>query len=113
MRIPVVALLGFFAVIVTAASCGGDGKGETGEAALQVRGLVTDVQARSLLELESLQIVDGQNVVWEFRSGTRGVTGTGHDYTPSHLRQHMVQGVPIIVTYTERDGVLTIVSISE
>ena len=113
MRISVVALLGFFAVIVTAAGCGGDGKGETEEAALQVRGLVTDVQARSLLELESLQVVDGQNIVWEFRPGPQGVTGTGHDYTPSHLRQHMVQGVPIIVTYRERDGVLTIVSISE
>ena len=113
MRIPIVALLGFFAVIFTAADCGGDGKGETEEATLQVRGLVTNVQARSLLELESLQVVDGQNTVWEFRPGSQGVTGTGHDYTPSHLRQHMVQGVPIIVTYTERDGVLMIVSISD
>ena len=113
MRISVVALLGFFAVLVTAADCGGDGKGETEEAALQVRGLVTNVQARSLLELELLQVVDAQNIVWEFRPGPQGVTGAGHDYTPSHLRQHMVQGVPIIVTYTEKDGVLTIVSISE
>ena len=113
MRISVVALLGFFAVLVTATDCGGDGKSETGEAALQVRGLVTNVQARSLLELELLQIVDEQNIVWEFRPGPQGVTGAGHDYTPSHLRQHMVQGMPIIVTYTERDGVLTIVSISE
>ena len=113
MRIPVVALLGFLAVLLAAADCGGDGRGETKEAVLQVRGLVTDVQARSLLELESLQIIDGQNAVWEFRPGPQGVTGTGHDYTPSHLRQHMVQGVPIIVTYRERDGVLTIVSISE
>ena len=113
MRVPVVALLGFFAVIVTAADCGGDGKGETEEATLQVRGVVTDVQARSLLELESLRVVDEQNTVWDFQPGPEGVTGSGHDYTPSHLRQHMVQGVPIIVTYTERDGVLTIVSISE
>jgi hypothetical protein len=51
--------------------------------------------------------------VWDFRPGPEGVTGSGHDYTPSHLRQHMVQGVPIIVKYTEKDGVLTIVSISE
>lgn len=109
MRVSVIALLGFFAMIVTAASCGG----ETEEATLQVRGVVTDVQARSLLELESLQVVDEQDTVWEFRPGPQGVAGAGHDYTPSHLRQHMVQGVPIIVTYTERDGVLTIVSISE
>ena len=113
MRIPVAALLGFLAVLLTSADCGGDGKGETEEAALRVRGLVTDVQARSLLELESLRVVDEQNNVWEFRPGHQGVTGTGHDYTPSHLRQHMVQGVPIIVTYVRKDGVLTIVSISE
>ena len=113
MRIPVVALLGFFAVLLAVADCGGDGRGETEEAVLQVRGLVTDVQARSLLELESLQVVDQHNIVWDFRPGPRGVMGDGHDYTPSHLRQHMVQGVPIIVTYRERDGVLTIVSISE
>ena len=113
MRIPVVALLGFLAVILTAVDCGADGRDETEEATLQVRGLVTDVQARSLLELESLQVVDDQGTVWDFLPGPQRVAGAGHDYTPSHLRQHMVQGVPIIVTYTERDGVLTIVSISE
>ena len=113
MRISVVALLGFFAVVLTAVDCGGDGKDETEEAILQVRGLVTDVQARSLLELESLQVVDEQNTVWDFRGAPQRVTDRGHDYSPSHLRQHMVQGVPIIVTYTEKDGVLTIVSISE
>ena len=113
MRIPFVALLGFLAVLLTAADCGGDGKDETGEAAQQVRGVVTDVQARSLLELGSLRVVDEQSTVWDFRSGSQGVKGSGHDYTPSHLRQHMVQGVPIIVTYMEKGGVLTIVSISE
>ena len=111
MRIPVAALLGFLAVLLTAADCGGGD--DTDEAPLQVRGVVTDVKARSLLELESLRVVDEQNTVWDFQPGPGGVTGGGHDYTPSHLRQHMVQGVPVVVTYTKKDGVLTIVSISE
>lgn len=113
MRIPIAVLLGFLAVLLISADCGGDGKVDTGEPPLQVRGVVTDVQARSLLELESLRVVDEQNTVWDFQPGPEGVTGSGHDYTPSHLRQHMVQGAPIIVTYREKDGVLTIVSISE
>ena len=110
---PVSALLGFLAVLMIAADCGDDGRGATQDQTLQVRGVVTEVQARSLLELEQLRVTDERNTVWEFRLGPEGVTGSGHDYTPSHLRQHMVQGIPIIVTYMEKDGVLTIVSISE
>ncbi len=113
MARPVAALLGFLAVLLIAADCGDGGRGDAQDQTLQVRGVVTEVQARSLLELESLRVVDEQNTVWDFRPGPNGVMAAGHDYTPSHLRQHMVQGIPIIVTYTEKDGVLTIVSISE
>ena len=110
---PVSALLGFLAVLMIAADCGDDGRGATQDQTLQVRGVVTEIQARSLLELEQLRVIDERNTVWDFRPGSGGVAGSGHDYTPSHLRQHMVQGIPIIVTYMEKDGVLTIVSISE
>ena len=110
---PVSALLGFLAVLMIAADCGDDGRGATQDQTLQVRGVVTEVQARSLLELEQLRVTDERNTVWDFRPGPEVVAGSGHDYTPSHLRQHMVQGIPIIVTYMEKDGVLTIVSISE
>jgi hypothetical protein len=113
MRIPVSALLVFLALPLFASDCSEDGKGDTGEGSFRVRGVVTDVRARSLLELESLRVVDEQNTEWEFKPSAEGVTGSGHAYTPSHLRQHMVQGVPVIVTYTEKDGVLTIVSIGE
>ena len=113
MARPVAALLGFLAVLLVAADCDDRGREDIRDAPLRVRGVVTDVQARSLLELELLRVTDQRNTVWDFRPGPEDVTGSGHDYTPSHLRQHMVQGVPIIVTYTEKDGVLTIVSISE
>lgn len=113
MRIPVLALLGFLVVLLIAAGCTQDDGSVSQDEHLEVRGVVTEVQARSPLELESLRVVDERNTVWDFQPGPEGVTGSGHDYTPSHLRQHMVQGVPIIVTYTDKDGVLTIISISE
>ncbi len=113
MARPVAVVLGFLAVLLITADCGGDVEDSGGAPPLEVRGLVTDVKARSLLELELLRVTDEQNTEWEFRQGRDSMTGAGHDYTPSHLRQHMVQGVPIIVTYSEIDGVLTIVSISE
>lgn len=113
MARPVAVVLGFLAVLLIAADCGSDVEDGDGEPPLEVRGLVTAVEARSLLELELLRVTDEQNTEWEFRPGREGVTGAIHDYTPSHLRQHMVQGVPIIVAYREIDGVLTIVSISE
>ena len=113
MTRPAAAVLGFLAVLLIAADCGSDVEESGGNPTLEVRGIVTDVEAMSLLELELLRVTDEQNTEWEFRPGRDGVAGVGHVYTPSHLRQHMVQGVPIIVTYRENDGVLTIVSISE
>lgn len=113
MARPVAVVLGFLAVLLITAGCGNDVEESGGAPALEVRGLVTDVEAKSLLKLELLRVTDEQNTEWEFRPGRDGVTGAGHDYTPSHLRQHMVQGVPVIVTYREIDGVLTIISISE
>ena len=113
MARPVSVVLGVLVVLLITAGCGSEVEESGGNPTLEVRGLVTDVEARSLLELELLRVTDEQNTEWEFRPGRDGVTGVGHDYTPSHLRQHMVQGVPIIVTYRENDGVLTIISISE
>ena len=113
MAKPVAVVLGFLAVMLITADCGSGVEESGGDPPLEVRGLVTDVEAGSLLELELLRVTDEQNTEWEFRPGREGVTGAGHDYTPSHLRQHMVQGVPVIVTYREIDGVLIIISISE
>ncbi len=60
-----------------------------------VTGIVIDVSARSLLEIDTLTIEDDEGAEWRFSGrGYRGVT-------PSHLRQHMVQVFRVAVTYRE------------
>ena len=86
-----------------------NGRGETQE----IHGLLTDVNARSLLEVESFQVRDDQGTVWRFQVGASGFAAGGHDFTPSHLREHMVQGVRIKVSFIERDGVMAVLSIRE
>jgi len=78
-----------------------------------VQGRVTDVQSKSLLELESLTMVDDEGTEWKFVDD--GSTQTNLDgFTPSHLREHMVQGAKITVRYRgTQDGDLVIVSITD
>lgn len=109
----IATLLGSLSALLIAAECQGGSRDDAGSAPLQVRGLITEVRARSPLDLELLQVTDERNTAWDFRPGAEGVLSSDHDYTPSHLRQHMVQGMPIVVAYREKDGVLMIVGISE
>ncbi len=91
------ALLAFFA---TACDPGGDGGG-------MVHGFVLEVSARSLVEVEVLRVEDEEGAVWELSGrGYRGVS-------PSHLRQHMLQGMPVVVTYEEEDGELRIREVAD
>lgn len=74
-----------------------------------VRGLILEVNAKSLLELESLSLEDEDGTIWLFEGGGR----TFPDFTPSHIREHMVTGQRISVTF-ERDGdVLTVVDVAD
>ena len=67
-----------------------------------VRGLVFEVNAKSLLEIESLTVVDNGGNTWNFNAGKfRG-------FTPSHLNEHRVVGVPITVTFHRIEGDLVI-----
>ena len=72
-----------------------------------VTGHVIDVSARSLLEIDVLTIEDDDGAEWSF-SG-RGYGGV----TPSHLRQHMLQAIQIVVTYRDEGGVLLIQGIRD
>ena len=84
-----------------------DACGTGGSADETVIGHVTDVSAKSLLEIDVLTIEDGDRVVRDFSGrGYRGVS-------PSHLRQHMLQGLQIVVTYRDNGEDLLITEIRD
>ena len=72
-----------------------------------IRGLILEVNAKSLLDIESLTIVDNVGNKWNFNAmGFRG-------FTPSHLNEHRVLGDPITVTFHRAEGALVIEEISD
>lgn len=87
------------AVAVALSGCGG---GTTGTQTAQqvVRGEIMDVKARDLLHIESLTVRDADGRTWVFEA--RAVL----EFTPSHMREHMVLGEPVAVTFHEEAGVL-------
>ena len=90
-------------VAIMAASCGGGSGGEK-----TVHGLVTDVQARSITEVATLTLEEEDTgKVWTFQA-------EGHiGLTPSHLREHMLQGLGVTVRYQERQGQLIAVLVTD
>ncbi len=68
-----------------------------GEGLSEVEGLVTSVEARSVVELERFTIEDEEGRVFTFT--TEGFIG----FTPSHFREHMVLAEPVRVRY-RKDG---------
>ena len=97
----VAAVLALFPAV----ACGTGGTVESSEDT--VTGHVVDVSARSLLEIDVLTIEDDDGAEWSF-SG-RGYSGV----TPSHLRQHMLQAIQIMVTYRDEGDVLLIQGIRD
>ena len=87
------------AMAIVLSGCGG---GATGTQAVQqvVRGEIMDVKARDLLRIESLTVRGPDGRTWVFES--RGPL----EFTPSHVREHMVLGHQVEVTFHEEDGVL-------
>lgn len=75
----------------------GDSAGSEVEGA-QVRGDIIKVDSSSLLTLISIDVRDESGTDWHFI--VRDYTG----FTPSHLREHMVQALPITITYYNHDG---------
>ena len=81
---------------------------ETSEAVFE--GFITSVEARTLLDLESIEVTDDKGKTLEFHAAGRRFL----EFTPSHVREHMLQGLGVIVTYRESDdGVLYIVSVRD
>lgn len=64
-----------------------------------VRGIVIEVEARSFAEVAVLTIEEEDTgKVWTFQAD--GPVG----FTPSHIREHMMQGQAVTVRFQERDG---------
>ncbi len=94
---------------VLGAQCGGDAD-RTGTTEGVFEGLITSVEARTLLDLESIEVSDDYGNTRAFRAGGKRFM----DFTPSHAREHMIQGEGVSVTYREgEDGLLYIIEIRD
>lgn len=88
------------AVLALTMGCGG---GER-----TVRGVVVEVEARSISEVALLIVEEeGTGKVWTFQAD--GPVG----FTPSHIREHMMQGLPLTVRFRERDGLFVAVLVTD
>ena len=69
-----------------------------------VSGLVLKIEAKSLLELESLTVLDDFGTEWVFETNQK----TFPEFSPSHIREHMLLGNPVTVTFHSQDDNLII-----
>ena len=73
-------------------------------------GLIINVEASTLLDLESIEVSDEAGNARVFHAGGMRFM----DFTPSHAREHMLRGEGVSVTYKEaEDGSLYIVEIRD
>lgn len=79
-----------------------------GDSVSEMRGLITEVQAASLTEVESFTLQEeGTGKLWTFTA--EGFIG----FTPSHLRQHMLEGQMVVVRYRDSYGRLVAILVSD
>jgi hypothetical protein len=65
------------------------------------------VTPRSLTEVETLRIRDGDGKIWTFT--TQGPL----EITPSHLREHQLLGQSVVVTYVAKGDRLVAVKVTD
>ena len=78
-----------------------------------VRGVLIDVQARGLQQLDSftLRSDDGQELT--FVPAPNFNEGQSHAMSPGHMRQHMALADPVTVTYRDENGRLVALSATD
>ena len=64
-----------------------------------VRGILLEVDAPSLTQLNTFSLRDDTGRIWEFRAAADFNVGATHPMTPGHMRQHMALADAITVTY--------------
>ena len=82
---------------------------DTAESHSSFTGTVTGFEAKSLLELESITVANESGEALEFYADGRRF----EEFTPAHVREHMVLGDQVEVTYLESGGRLLIVSLQD
>lgn len=83
-------------VAISALACAfSSEEGATGADQESVRGLIRAVESRSLLALDSLDLTDEAGVTWHFEAERKTFTS----FTPSHLSEHMLQGLRLTVVF--------------
>lgn len=96
--------------LIAAAALGCDVGGDADARETQsVRGQVLQVEARSLIELEALELVDDAGEVWRFEG--RGIAVPG--FAPSHLNEHKLLGQPVEVFYHREGDALVLRNITD
>ena len=97
------------ALLIASLSCNrGSDQGPGGPVAETVSGLIRQVDSRSLLKVRSLTVEDDSGTRWVFEADQRF-----DDFTPSHLREHMVLGLRVAVTFHRDEGRLIIDALSD
>ena len=105
-----ICLAALCALLATFAALACDANGADDAPATQsIRGQVLQVDARSLLELEALELLDGNGVTWRFEG--RGIAIPG--FAPSHLNEHKLLGQPVEVFYRREGDALVLRNITD
>lgn len=91
-------------LICALAACSADASDATTLPSLQsVRGQVLHVEARSLIEIEALEIQDEIGAIWRFEGRGKAIPG----FAPSHLNEHKLLGLSVEVAfYREGDALV-------
>jgi hypothetical protein len=103
----IVTLMVWVFVLLLASACGNEDFSRGSPPAKQVKGHVSEVIGRNIIEVETLPIRDSTGKDWTFT--TEGFVG----FTPSHIRQHQLFGESVLVSYVEKGGKLVAVQVAE
>ena len=94
-------------VLVCTLACGGSEASVSRTETKQVRGHIIEVIPRNITEVETLRIRDDSGREMTFTS--EGFVG----FTPSHLKEHQLFGLSVLVFYVERGDRLVAVDITD
>lgn len=89
----------WFLLMIGNLSCGGERMDTNDASFMEVSGLVIDFEARSLTEIDHLTLETAAGQSYKLNVGKN----LGK-FTPSHIRQHMVHGELVEISYFRRDG---------